>query len=364
MKRTNLAKKLTAMAMTGVMVMSMGMTAFAAEAPTEFDFTKEITTDGNTVAPAVKFTFDVTPGANSDSGVSPVVTAGPAGGLSAGDVVFTGSETADDDGTYSGIGKLNVNMDAFDGLAPGIYSYVLSEKDFEEPTTGKNPYEGIDKDPTKYTLYVYMTDDNLDGELEYKGVTTAVLDEDDEVDVKVPSLTFTNDYGKDNDGTHDLTIKKLVAGNQGDKTHPFSFSVRIDGAAGEKYKFVYGDTTGVIASEETKEFTLAHDDTFVIYGLSENDAYTITEKDNEGDLTGYVTTVSRNDVISESAMGGEGVLEQIGTVSADAATVDYTNSKNVTTPTGIAMTFAPYAVMVVFAGVFAVMFLRKKREDF
>ncbi len=31
MKRTNLAKKLTAIAMTGVMVMSMGMTAFAAE---------------------------------------------------------------------------------------------------------------------------------------------------------------------------------------------------------------------------------------------------------------------------------------------------------------------------------------------
>lgn len=40
------------------------------------------------------------------------------------------------------------------------------------------------------------------------------------------------------------------------------------------------------------------------------------------------------------------------------------NNKAVTTPTGIAMTFAPYALMVAFAGVFAVMFLRKKREDF
>lgn len=364
MKKTNLAKKLTAMAMTGTMVMSMGMTAFAAEVPTEFDFTKEITTDGNTVAPAVKFTFDVTPGTDSASGVSPVVTAGPEGGLTVGDVEFNGDENANEEGTYSKTGKLNVNISAFDGLAPGIYSYVLSEKDFEVPSTGKNPYEGINKDTTEYTLYVYMTDDDLNGELEYKGVTTTVLGEDAEVDTKVPSLTFTNDYGKDNDGTHDLTIRKLVAGNQGNKTHPFSFTVKIDGAAGEKYKVAYGDETDVIASGETKEFTLAHDATFVIYGLSESDTYTITEKNNDGDLTGYETTVSKQNVISSSADSGEGVLEQTGTVNADEATVNYTNTKNVTTPTGIAMTFAPYALMVVFAGVFAVMFLRKKREDF
>ena len=48
----------------------------------------------------------------------------------------------------------------------------------------------------------------------------------------------------------------------------------------------------------------------------------------------------------------------------DTAKIVVTNARSATTPTGIAMTFAPYIVMVAFAGVFAVMFLRKKREDF
>lgn len=364
MKRTNLAKKLTAMVMTGAMVMSMGMTAFA-DVSTTFDFTKEITTDGNTPVPKVSFEFKVDSGSDSASGVTPVVTAGPADGLKLvgdGKISFTGAEEADADGTYSKTAQLTVDISKFNDDGPGIYSYILSEKDFPEVEAGKkDPYEGITKDETQHTLYVYITDEDHDGILEYKGVTTHVLTDDEEEEEKTPTLTFTNDYGKTNNVIHDLTIKKIVDGNQGDTKHPFSFKVTINGADGENYKITYGDQDDVIVSGTEKTFTLAHNQTFQIYGLSESDTYTVTEYDNNDDLTGYLTTVSTTGVNTTS---DEEELAQTGTVTADNATVDYKNYKDVPTATGIAMTFAPYALMVAFAGVFAVMFLRKKREDF
>ncbi len=51
-----------------------------------------------------------------------------------------------------------------------------------------------------------------------------------------------------------------------------------------------------------------------------------------------------------------------GTIETNSAAGTFINEKKADTPTGIAMTFAPYAVMVAFAGVFAVMFLRKKEK--
>ena len=51
-----------------------------------------------------------------------------------------------------------------------------------------------------------------------------------------------------------------------------------------------------------------------------------------------------------------------GTISADA-TVKYENSKNATTPTGVIMNVAPYALMVVIAVAGVAVFMRKRVED-
>ena len=40
-----------------------------------------------------------------------------------------------------------------------------------------------------------------------------------------------------------------------------------------------------------------------------------------------------------------------------------TNLKNAVTPTGIAMTVAPYILMVAVAGIFAILFLRRRHEE-
>lgn len=357
MKRNMLAKKLMAGVLTSTMVMSMGMTAFA-ETNQQIDLTKKVTTDGNTYAPKTTFAFEISNGAADSSG-SPVISAGITDGLKlndANDFSFAPSgETPVSE--YVKTGKIDVNMEKF--TQPGIYHYEVKE-------TIPNPgYEGINYSDTTYDLYVYITDADGDGITELVGITTEIADSEE--DAKATGIEFVNDYGIDNDGTHDVTIRKEVRGNQGDVNHDFTFDISVNGDDGEWYKVIETSKDGLTAETYIQSdsaavtYTLKDGESIQIFGLSESDAYTVVEKDNGGDLTGYVTEIETAKVNTESTTDS---LTQTGTVTDDGATVVYTNTKNVTTPTGIAMTFAPYAVMVVFAGVFAVMFLRKKREDF
>ena len=344
MKRTNLAKKLTAMAMTGVMVMSMGMTAFAADGITGIDVKKTVTTDGNTYAPNTTFTFTIAEG-EADTVSGKTVYAGVAGGLTMSEgIEFTADSNADTAAEYIKSGAITVNAGKF--TTPGIYHYVVSED--------AGTYEGITYDTKTYDLYVYV--ENVKGEIKVAGVTPSIPEGEGNPE-KATEIAFTNDYGKTNNTVHSVLITKEVTGNQGDKTKEFSFSLSVDGDEGELYKVVYtdqkdGTTVSYLTSDAAAPpYTLKHGESLQIFGLSASDTYTVTETDYSGD--GYTTTVN-----------GEATNTNNGTTANGDVTVAFENSKNVTTPTGIAMTFAPYIVMVAFAGVFAVMFVRKKREDF
>lgn len=344
MKRTNLAKKLTAMAMTGVMVMSMGMTAFAADGITGIDVKKTVTTDGNTYAPNTTFTFTIAEG-EADTVSGKTVYAGVADGLTMSEgIEFTADSNADTADEYIKSGAITVNAGKF--TTPGIYHYVVSED--------AGTYEGITYDTKTYDLYVYV--ENVKGEIKVAGVTASIPEGEGNPE-KATEIAFSNDYGKTNNTVHSVLITKEVTGNQGDKTKEFSFSLSVDGDEGELYKVVYTNqmneetVTYLTSGAEAASYTLKNDESLQIYGLSAGDTYTVTEADYSGD--GYTTTVNEEETNTKT-----------GTTAEGNVTVAFENNKNVTTPTGIATTFAPYALMVVFAGVFAVMFLRKKREDF
>ena len=93
-------------------------------------------------------------------------------------------------------------------------------------------------------------------------------------------------------------------------------------------------------------YPLKDGESIQIYGLTESDKYTVTEADYGSD--GYTTTNgSKTDVVTDDG---------------DSYTV--TNDKSVTTPTGIVLSFAPYILLVALAGVFGVLFLRRKKEEF
>lgn len=386
MKKKNLAKKLAAMMMTGATVMSMsGMATFAAtvDAPlTKAELKKNVKTDGKTYAPNTSFEFTLKTGdagEYNDDDVFKGVQDGLTMGTKGKDGTYTASVTFSPDTSNSPKAEYDKTVDiSIDGskfTKPGIFHYVLEE------IQGK--YTGIEYDTAKRDLYVYVERDETSdtlfvaGMIAVKGndVQYAEIPEGDGTEeTQKVGLSIDNIYGdetdKEKDHIYHLTLQKEVTGNQGDKTLPFSFKVSIDGQEGEKYYVEYGiiddeENFNPIrqnlvyiesGAEEATDIKLRDGEAIRIYGLSENDVYTIEEVDAEGELESYKTTVTGADD-SDKDRKVSGTLK-------DDTEIKYTNNKTVNTPTGIAMTFAPYALMVAFAGVFAVMFLRKKREDF
>ena len=342
MKR-RMNKRMATAALAGAMVLSMnGMSAFAAV--TDFNLTKEVTTDGNTHAPNTAFSFTIEEGgASTFEGA--VVSAGVAGGLildTANDFSF--APEADTSASYTKTGKIKVDATKF--TEPGVYHYLVTET--------KGTYNGVTYDVTPRHVYVYVVN-GTDG-YEVEAVKVVKDGEKDKAD----DLKIVNIYGDGtpDDDIHDFIIKKTVTGNQGNKNKEFSFTVTIDGddtdkAGKEKYKAVKTPKTGDpeimhITDEEAATFTLMDGETLHIYGLSEKDEYTVTEADYSTE--GYTTSVKANNA--------KGKLE------ADGVEVEFINDKNVGPATGVAMTFAPYVLLVAAAGGLGAVGLgKKKRED-
>lgn len=348
MKFHKISRRLAAAMMAGAMMVSMvGMTAFAeGETPiTSVDVKKTVTTDGNTYKPNTTFNFEVTSGSAAENYEGSVVYAGEEGGLTAAEgAVFT--PAADDTlaDSYEATGTLNVNVSVF--KRPGVYHYVVKET----PST----YDGIVSDESVYDVYLYVYNNADKSAYEVRNVV-AVKDGA----IAKGGLEFTNNYGAgDNDSTHDITITKVIDGNQADLKAEFSFTVTVSGAEGELYKVVANGETGTLASGQSMTYSLGNNDSIQIYGLSEKDTYSVVE--NDANTDGYTTTISGDAVTTDNDAGTAS-----GTVSKDGSAVTYTNYKDVTAPTGIAMTIAPYILMVAIAGVFAVLFLRRRnRADY
>ena len=342
MKRMNLAKKLTAMAMTGVMVMSMGMTAFAdgplVVAGDKITLTKEITRDEKVLYPNTTFTFAVAP-----VGIENVAIAGETdpvvyGGVSRGAYFAEGADAIEVTPESTNLTtEITLNSSVF--TKPGVFRYMVTE------TAGD--YDGMNYDTNYYYLDLYVT--NGEEGYDFDAVVAYQVTAEGAVSSAKSDLTFTNVYN-----TKKLTVTKIITGNQADMNEQFSFNITVNGAAGEKYDTSVEDI--VLTSGEPKTVELGNNESIIIYGLSANDTFTVVETDANTD--GYTTTYT----LDNAAVGADKLVD-VPEGTADKV-VEVTNDKNVSTPTGIAMTFAPYAVMVAFAGVFAVMFLRKKREDF
>ena len=247
--------------------------------------------------------------------------------------------------SYTKTGKIKVDATKF--TEPGVYHYLVTET--------QDTYDGITYDVTPRHVYVYVVN-GTDG---YEVEAVKVVKDGDTA--KEDNLKIVNSYGDGstpNDDIHDFIIKKTVTGNQGHKNKPFSFTVTIDGdnadkEGAEKYMAVKTPKTGEaetihITDGVTQTFTLMDSETLHIYGLSEKDKYTVTETDYSAD--GYTTTVKEDNAE--------------GTLTADGITVEFINHKQVGPATGVAMTFAPYVLLVAAAGgLGAVVLGKKKRED-
>lgn len=299
--------------------------AFAAEEP---EVKKVYTVGENVLSPEVTFEFKlegVDPTADENVNGQPVVK-GVEGLLKFKDDVNTL--------TFTEGGENTLPLEVVKGTnAPGIYKYQVTET--------KGSVEGLVYDETEYTVYLYLLADGTHQFVIYNGEEKATLD-------------FTNVYAHEDEGglLHNLTVAKTVTGNLGDQNKDFNFTITItpdETVAGQQFVVKKGtDTVATLNSENnyTLEVTLKHDESVVVYGLSENDNYTVVEAESNKD--GYTTT---GEVTDATAMGSKD------------KTITVTNEANQEIPTGIIENIAPFALVLVAAVAFGFVYFKKRSVE-
>ena len=350
---------MTAM-MAGTLAVGMlSMSAFAegtandnSSPVTNVTVNKTVKTDGHTYAPNTTFNFIVENG-GTDTFEGNTVFAGVTGGLTAGTgAAFSPTKQSMNtvSSSYSTTGTLKTDVSKF--TEPGIYHYLVSE--------AANNYEGVQIDTAVYDVYVYVYA-NENGSLYVGDVAAIKLINGKKTKT---DLGFENNYGAEgNDSTHDIVIKKIITGNQAKKNDTFTVTVTVNGASGEMYQVVLdegkaGTRTESITSGASKDFTVTNDTTIHIYGLTASDTVTVVEKANTLGYSASYSVVKKSD---NSVVSNKTINEGVN-VTNDGSKAEVTNTKNVTSPTGIVMNYGPYMLMVALAGIMAAFFLRKRNH--
>lgn len=367
MMEKRMLKKVSTVTAAGIMMTAMlGMQVSAAESsdseaavkknPT---ITKQITKESNIYAPKTTFKFTVAPGTAVPAGENQeAIYAGPANGVTLDKDVIASVPADSDIGNEKitvGTTKLNVNESVFtkgEDAKPGIFRYVVSEAATDNDG---NKYEGVAYTTEQKYFDVYVTSDD-DGNLE---VSSYLFVDKNNPESKGEGV-FTNDYSSHHDTLKDLTVKKEVTGNQGNRNKDFKFTIKVDGAAGEQYYVTFSDGKAptTLVSGEAKTITLKDNETAKIFGLSETDEYTVTEASYADD--GYTTTID-----NEEKLTATGTIKKDTEARTTAANGDknitVVNDKTTNSPTGIFLHVAPYIALIGAAIASSLLFFRRKR---
>lgn len=351
--RTWMASALAALLLVSALPALANPTTGDGETPvTSFTITKNLTKGDKDMTPNVSFSFQVAAavaGEETRNGVP--VSNGVDGGVTVsttnGTADFAPGETLDSNTTLSDTVDFDVHGNLF--TVPGIYKYTITEV--------QGNRGGISYDANVLSLYVYVQNGTDGLYVAY----TELVDPDgsaEGTEAKVDS--FTNTYE-----VNDLVVYKVISGNAANMNEKFSFTLKIDGEAGEKYYVevgTYGES-GFTATEGAAHFVLTsgtehriqlgNNDAVKIYGLDSDDTYTITEAD--ANTNGYSLKI--NDAAEADE---DGAIS--GSITGDSV-VKFENTKSTTTPTGIIMDIAPYALMVIIALAAVVVFKRKGSEE-
>ena len=392
--RKNL-NRLATLALSGMMVMSMAVPAFAMNVP----FQKRVHTDGKTLAPNTTFNFKVTPAGQSGTytftkdGVvhNEATKPGPANGVTIEGATFApeakkfGDETGADFGIFKSNATIKVDESKFTDL--GYYEYNMEEED--------NEYEGIYYTKSKFKIYVLKYEENNTT----KFITTVVRVKKANGDADNTKVTgVDNNYGRETppndtpdippytppetpgtppenpyDTTHEVTVRKRILGKVANHSDKFEFYVTVvpGDRKGQKGAELYnvepeGDVNlngikAFTASSESAKIVVGDNGGFTITGLTKGDMVFV----REGAST-YVMTAGA--VAGKESYIGQNQPEVVGLTASfnalkDDAEVDIKNTKDVTTPTGIVMNVAPYAMMLAVAGGLGVVFMNRKKEE-
>ena len=261
--------------------------------------------------------------------------------------------------------------------APGIYRYVITE-------TGENGNGMVfDANPTRY-LDVYVEDASTD-EHNYLTIAGFVLHAN-AVDVDpnaAPGIAasdykdqgFTNEYV-----SYKLSFSKTVQGNYGSREKYFKFTLSISNALPEtKYTVLLtnadatvpenastnssyvGKTnpTQIITDDSgtaTATFYLQHGQSITILGLAEGTHWYLSEV-TEGYSESHYIFTSDSDFVDDP----DGIGDTKSGISADTE-VQFINTREGFVPTGVLLTVAPFAVLMLVGITGSIIVLKKKNK--
>ena len=330
------------------MVSMLGMTAFAKTGDTTavtFTKTLDMSAAVGASVPDVQFPYSITPGvpvaATEDS---PEILAG-IGEPKIENVKFSHKDTV-----LNGSVKKPVTVDfsKVKWTAPGIYRYTITE-------LGSGNVDITNDSVKTRTLDVYVVNDGDGGyKIESQAMiegTAAPIGKDYATGSK--SDGFTNSYK-----TYALSLKKVVDGTMGDKGRTYNFTINFEGPANTSFDMEGQPITLDAEGKGSVNIALTNNNLKTIKGIPSTVKYTVVENINKND--GYTVSYTVNDTDKTS---GIYATSNENTMGKNDNAVVCTNLKNAVTPTGIAMTVVPYILMVAVAGIFAVLFLRRRHEE-
>ena len=406
-----LAALLPAVLMHFPTVHAMADAAYTPVTGTSCSFRKYLIMDESDSVPDVTFSFSVSPGeargTDPDDPMVMRVSAG-IGTPTVGNVSFTSTDsTTGNIGTAIDVARTNedrggspgdaVQLDTgekyamkqatvdFTGIQfpkPGIYRYIIAEVPSQA-----NAQAGIVQDTdSDRVLDVYVTDSGnntlavsayilhtIAGDVRNQtadsGSAAALVDKTD---------GFTNEYT-----SKDLKIRKEVSGNQASRDKYFEFTVTAAGVADTdsftvslanddvvttndgNADAVTGTNAATIAANRGKtnpstvtgaqlkagqKFYLQHGQSIVIRGFDPDVIYTVTE--------------NAEDYLSAVIDGGTN-SGRIGTIAGENKMVEagFMNSRAGVIPTGILVTAAPFAILMLLSGAGAAFILLKNRRE-
>lgn len=340
MNLNNIFKKVTGVALAGAIAFAGFAGSANAAAPTVPGGTNQALTEAPSITKEVKGGYFG--GGTFKYTIQPTTAPAYKGYIprdSQTDLIGIGDATIDiEAGQTTGSEKITVNQSAVDKAQPGVYRYQVKE----EPSG----IAGMTDDKRIFDVDVFVTSDNGTG----RKISYYIVSVDDQK----AELKFTNTLD-----LKDLTVSKVVTGNQADLSDKFDFSFTVTPAKDTKntsVRYNYGDKKDqeVTTSQAVTLTGVGNGDNFVITGLAEGDSVTITETDTQN--RGYTTTYKVDDGAAQDGTTAE--------VTGKNSKVEFTNTRSAEIPTGLIENIAPFVIAIAAAGiVFFVYFKRDKEEE-
>ena len=306
--------------------------------------------------------------------------------------------------------SVTVDFSACDFTEPGVYRYTLTESDVTAP------FQMLTEKVRTLDVYVQDKGTGTAGELEVTGYVLYDKDmaaeaptnySETDAETGIGYNTNENDTasGKKSSGfvngyeTVDLTVTKAVTGNQGSKDKYFKFTITSNTTleATDKFyltgSFEAAPTATAATKYETAEMAVTANSAvadgesyyvtgetlnagYVIYmqanqdvtinGLPEGVSYTVTEDPEDYTPTAAISAgdTKTGDAAEEGtaiALDGNAMSD---TFMKEDTTIDYTNNRQGTIPTGILLSIAaPALIGVIVLGAIIFLVVKGKRRS-